>query len=60
MKTAELIKLLKQKGARFKRHGANHDIWENPLTGRETKIRRHAKEIPTGTARAILKQPGYR
>ena len=33
MKTSELEKLLKLKGARFKRHGTNHDIWENPQTG---------------------------
>lgn len=60
MKTSELEKLLKEKGARFKRHGTNHDIWENPLTGQETKIWRHAKEVPKGTLHAILKQLGLK
>ena len=60
MKISELEKLLKRKGARFKRHGTNHDIWENPQTGQETKIWRHAKEVPKGTVQAILKQLGLK
>lgn len=60
MKTSELEKLLKLKGARFKRHGTNHDIWENPQTGQETKIWRHAKKVPKGTVQTILKQLGLK
>lgn len=60
MKPSELEKLLKAKGARLKRHGSNHDIWENPLTGQETRIWRHAKEVPKGTCNAILKQLGLK
>ena len=32
MKTSELEELLKAKGARFKRHGTNHDVWEDSVT----------------------------
>ncbi len=60
MKTTELEKLLSKKGARFKRHGTNHDVWENPLTGQETRIWRHAKEVPKGTLNKILKDLGYK
>ena len=60
MKTAELQKLLKALGAKFKRHGTNHDVWENPKSGQTTRIWRHAKEIPKGTLNQILKDLGYK
>ena len=60
MKTSELEKLLELKGARFKKHGKKHDVWENPQTGQETRIWRHAKEIPKGTVQAIFKQLGLK
>lgn len=60
MKTSELKKLLERKGARFKKRNKKHDVWENPQTGQETRIWRHAKEVPNGTAQAILKQLGLK
>lgn len=58
MKTSELIKKLKKAGCKLKRHGANHDIWQNPKTKVETKVWRHSGEVPTGTANKILKEMG--
>ena len=60
MKTTELEKLLKRLGAKFLRHGTNHDVWINPNNHRTTRIWRHAKEIPTGTLQKIFKQLGYK
>lgn len=60
MKTSELEKLLKEQGARFKSHGTNQDVWENPLTGQTTRIWRHAKEVPKGTLQKIFKQLGLK
>lgn len=60
MKTAELEKLLKKLGAKFLRHGTNHDVWINPKTRQTTRIWRHAKEVPSGTLNQILKDLGYK
>ena len=59
MTTSELIRLLKNIGCQIKRHGSNHDIWYSPKTGQTERIWRHPnKEVPTGTANAILKKMG--
>jgi predicted RNA binding protein YcfA (HicA-like mRNA interferase family) len=55
MKRGELEKRLREAGCVLSRHGANHDKWINPATGRSSWIPRHAKEVPTGTAQSILK-----
>lgn len=58
LKTSELIKLLKRNRMKIYRHGANHDIWYSPVTGKYFEVGRHSKEIPTGTLRRILKDAG--
>lgn len=58
MKTSELIKILKSHGCAFVRSGGNHDMWYSPATGCQFLVGRHAKEIKTGTANAILRQAG--
>ena len=61
MKTSELVRFLKGKGCRIKRHGAEHDIWVNPETGNDAPVPRHpAKEIHTGTVNRILKKLGLK
>lgn len=61
MKASELARLAKKNGCRIKRHGAEHDIWENPSTGKETPIPRHpGKEVATGTAQRIMKDLGLK
>lgn len=53
MKTKDLIKLLERNGWKFKRHGANHDVY---VKGSEREsIVRH-KEIDELLAKAIIKR----
>lgn len=60
MTYAELIKRIKKANTcRLIRHGANHDVWINLETDAYIIIPRHrSKEVPSGTAKAILKQAG--
>ena len=60
MKTSELEKLLKKLGAKFLRHGTNHDVWINPENQKTTLIWRHAKDVPSGTLNQIMKDLGYK
>lgn len=53
MKTKDLIKLLENNGWKFKRHGADHDVYTKG-TERES-IPRH-KEIKENLAKAIIKK----
>ena len=57
MKQSELIKILKNSGGTVLRHGSRHDIWIMP-SGKTITVPRHKKEIPSGTAKEILKQAG--
>ena len=54
MKRKKLIKEIIKRGAVFVRHGANHDIYENPLTNTSTQVPRHA-DINELVAKAIIK-----
>lgn len=57
MKTKDLVKLLEQNGWRFKRHGANHDIY---IKGREREeVVRH-RETDEKLAQAIIKRRGLK
>jgi predicted RNA binding protein YcfA (HicA-like mRNA interferase family) len=61
MKVSELTRLAKKSGCRIKRHGAEHDIWINPITGSTASIPRHAsKEVSTGTAHSIMTDLGLK
>lgn len=61
MKKSEAERLLKKLGAKFLRHGTNHDVWINPDSGAEARLPRHAtQETATGTWQKILKQLGYK
>ena len=61
MTTAELIRLLKKNGCYLVRNGANHDIYQRPITGKLFSVGRHAKEeVRTGTLKGILKDAGIR
>ena len=55
MKTKELIKLLEKNGWKFKRHGANHDIYVKD--GKRESIVRH-RETDEDLARAIIRRNG--
>lgn len=60
MKTSELLKRLKDGGCIFVREGDNHEVWYSPITKRKFEVWRHKKELPSGTANAILKQAGLK
>ena len=53
MKTKDLIKLLESNGWKFKRHGADHDVYTKG-TERES-IPRH-KDIKENLAKLIIKR----
>ena len=57
VKRRELLRGLVEKGCYLKRHGANHDLYTNPVNGRTVPVPRHA-EIKDTLARAIRKQLG--
>jgi len=54
LKRQKLLKELIKRGAVFVRHGANHDIYENPRTNTSTQIPRHSN-INEFVAKAIIK-----
>ena len=57
MKTKEIIKLLENNGWKFKRHGANHDVY---VKGNEREsIVRH-REVDEMLAKAIIKRRGLK
>jgi mRNA interferase HicA len=57
MKTKDLIELLEKNGWKFKRHGANHDIYVKG-TERESIVRH--KETDEELARAIIRRRGLK
>jgi predicted RNA binding protein YcfA (HicA-like mRNA interferase family) len=54
VKRQKLIKEIVKKGAVFVRHGASHDIYENPQTNTSTQVPRHT-EVNELVAKAIIK-----
>ena len=58
MKRSELLRILKRHGCKFIEHGGNHDKFYSPITQKSFPVWRHAKDIPSGTVKAIFKQAG--
>lgn len=59
MKYSELVVKLKTAGCYVVRHGANHDWWHSPVTGKNFPVPRHGNhEVPKGTERNIMKTAG--
>ena len=54
MKRQKLLKEITKRGAVFVRHGANHDIYENPRTNTSTQVPRHS-DVNELVAKAIIK-----
>lgn len=54
MKHRDLIKILSENGCERLRHGAKHDIYHNPKTGKSQPVPRH-KEINELLAKKIIK-----
>jgi mRNA interferase HicA len=55
MKRKELIKRITSAGFVVVRHGARHDLYRNPKTGKKQPIPRH-DEIDENLAKHILKE----
>lgn len=59
MKQKEFCAELLAAGCRLIRHGAKHDIWYSPITGKKWAIPRHgSKELASGTERKARKELG--
>jgi len=54
MKRGALLKILKEQGCLFVKHGGKHDLYIQPKTGKKDQIPRHPK-ISDDLARSILK-----
>ncbi|MBM3277636.1 MAG: type II toxin-antitoxin system HicA family toxin [Candidatus Handelsmanbacteria bacterium] len=57
MNRSEFFRQLLREGCVFVRHGARHDIDQNPVTGKKQSVPRHA-EIDGGLVRHIRKNLG--
>ncbi|MDI6815635.1 MAG: type II toxin-antitoxin system HicA family toxin [Actinomycetota bacterium] len=55
MKRKALIKELTSAGCMLVRHGARHDLYTNPRTGKKQPVPRHA-EIDENLAKHIIKE----
>ena len=54
MTVNQLVRELRKAGCFLLRHGAKHDIWYSPLTGKQTQVSRHGKEeVKQKTLRTI-------
>ena len=59
MRSSDLIKLLKESGCKFVRHGkGDHQIWYSPITGKKFVVPHPKKETPLGTLKSIKKVAG--
>ena len=57
MKTRDLVKLLEKNGWKFKRHGANHDIY---VKGKERGGGVRHKDTDEELAKAIIRRRGLK
>lgn len=59
MRYSELEKLLTKAGCTRYREGANHTIWQSPITGKTFPVSRHRQEeVPIGTLNSIKRDAG--
>ncbi|MDD4273147.1 MAG: type II toxin-antitoxin system HicA family toxin [Desulfobacter postgatei] len=55
MKRKDLISKIISMGCVFLRYGSNHDLYQNPKTGKKQPVPRH-REIDEQLAKHILKE----
>ena len=54
MTWAEVVRILKKNGCKFKKHDNKHDVYYNPKTNAEERIPRHwSQEARKGTEKAL-------
>jgi len=59
LKRKQFIKEIISKGCYLKRHGSRHDIYANPMTGRQAPVPRHP-EVKESLCKLIKQQLGIR
>ena len=58
-KYRDVAQKLRKFGFVFDRTGAGiHEIWRQESTGRKVTLPHHAKDMPEGTIRAVLREAG--
>ena len=60
MNSKEVVKKLKKAGWKLERVRGSHHKFKNPKTGKTVIVPHPKKDLPTGTAQAILKQAGLK
>lgn len=60
MKPREMIKLLEANGFELVDTNGSHHKYRNKVTGKQTVVPVHAKELKKGLEQAILKQAGLK
>lgn len=60
MTAKEIVKLLEQNGFEYVRSNGSHRLYKNPITGRQTIVPFHNKDLKPGTEKNILKQAGLK
>ncbi|HEX8333090.1 MAG TPA: type II toxin-antitoxin system HicA family toxin [Segetibacter sp.] len=61
MKSSELVRKFNQAGWIEVRQTGSHKIFKHPVSGDTISVPFHgSKEVPTGTAKAILKKAGFK
>ena len=60
MTPKQLVKLLKKNDFVFLRQRGSHAMFKNEKKKRKVTVPMHAKDIPTGTLHAILKDAGIK
>lgn len=56
----EVVKKLKKAGWKLEHVRGSHHKFKNPKTGKTVIVPHPKKDLPTGTAQAILKQAGLK
>jgi predicted RNA binding protein YcfA (HicA-like mRNA interferase family) len=58
-KYPEVVRKLRKLGWEYDRPGpGSHEIWRHPVTTRKVTVPHHAREMPVGTLRAVLREAG--
>ena len=60
MNTSELLRKFSKNGIKFVKHGAKHDDYYSPITGKIVRVPRHKAEIKKGTLHSILTDAGLK
>lgn len=60
MTPKQMVRFLKENGFEEISQKGSHLKMRNPKTGRWTEVPMHARDIPSGTEKAILKQAGLK